>query len=302
MAIRLIAFFLVAFNFSYAQIDQRTIIPGTKCSMIPPNEFELAENFSGFQNADTGSSIMIVEMPAPYQHMADGFTAEALKTKGILLKSKKVIDYNGSKATFIEGTQSSNGLVYLKQVLIFGNDKNTVLVNANIPESSKEIEGDVKKSLLTAIYEPGQNDNPLDAANFTIDVTGTDFKFAKSLTGAMLYNLEGKIPSGTPGIMIANSVSKITVSNKKQFSIDRLKKLPDGASAVIRSTNEITIDGMNGYEIIAEGKSSDGKKQFIYQAMVFNEGSYYLIVGMTTEKFDEYLKQFKSVAHTFKRK
>ena len=66
---------------------------------------------------------MINELPAPYQSLVDGFTAEALKSRGMTLVTKQTIDFNGSKATIMDLTQSANGTTYLKQMLVFGDPK-----------------------------------------------------------------------------------------------------------------------------------------------------------------------------------
>ncbi|MBK6993756.1 MAG: hypothetical protein IPH31_02075 [Lewinellaceae bacterium] len=131
-------------HFAFGQTEKLTKVSGTKCLLIPPSGFVVATTFSGFQNAETGASIMINEIPAPYQSIEEGFTADALKARGMTLVSKQVIDFNGSKATSINVTQPANGITYVKQMLIFGDSLTTVLVNGIYPEASKEIESKLK--------------------------------------------------------------------------------------------------------------------------------------------------------------
>src|SRR5689334_3727314 len=132
-----------------AQSGRPVPIPGTKYSLVPPEGFEAATSFSGFQDKATGSSIMISEIPAPYQQMADGFTAEALKSRGMTLVSKDVIDFNKARATYFKVTQQANGVTYLKDILVFGNEQHTVLVNGIYPEASKQQEGKMREALLS---------------------------------------------------------------------------------------------------------------------------------------------------------
>jgi hypothetical protein len=84
---------------SFEQTDGHIKVSGTKCRLVPPSGFVAATSFSGCQNIETSASIMISELPAPYQTLVDGFTVEALKTRGMTLISKQAIDYNNSKAT-----------------------------------------------------------------------------------------------------------------------------------------------------------------------------------------------------------
>lgn len=246
---------------------------------------------------------MINEIPAPYQTLAGSFTADALKAKGMTLTSKETIDFNNAKATFIQLTQAANGTIFTKQILIFGDEKTTVLVNGIYPETLKEIEGQIKKSLLSAVYNPSQDENPLEAAAFTIEVSDTDFKLVKYLSGSLLYSTDGKIPTDKPTLIIANSIAKIPLQNQQKYAEDRLKKLPGAEDYLIKAMKEITIDNLNGYEIIAEGKTKDNKPGLLYQVMLFNDkGDYYLIVGQATEDLQKNLEAYTKIAKTFKRK
>lgn len=288
---------------AFGQTEKHIKVQGTKCSLIPPTGFVVATNFSGFQNAETGASIMINEIPASYQTLVDGFTAEALKSRGMTLIKKQIIDFNGSKATLIDLTQSANGTTYLKQMLVFGDTKGTVLVNGIYPQASKEIETKIKDALLSTVYNNLQNDNPLEAATFTIDTKDTDFKLIKYMSGSLLYSTDGKIPTEKPTLIVGNSIAKVPTQNQRKYSEERLKKLPRGEFNEIKEIKERTIDNLKGYEIVAIGKAKDDKAELVYQVMLFNEnGDYYIIVGQTKEEFDKYLESFKKVAQTFKRK
>jgi hypothetical protein len=303
MKIKLLLTLLLVAQIVFGQTKKLIKVSGTKCSLIPPSGFVTATTFSGFQNTETGASIMINELPAPYQSLVDGFTAEALKSRGMTLINKQTIDFNGSKATLINLTQSANGTTYIKQMLVFGDTKGTVLVNGIYPEASKDIEVQIKESLLSTVYNSLQNDNPLEAATFTIDIKDTDFKLVKYMSGSLLYSTDGKIPTEKPTIIVGNSLAKVPSQNQKKYAEERLKKLPRGELNVIKEIQEITIDNLNGIEIIANGKTKDDKAQLVYQVMLFNDkGDYYIFVGQCQEDFENYLQRFKKITKTFKRK
>src|SRR5688572_27510677 len=96
-------------NIVFGQTEKHKPIGGTKYSIIPPEGFLPATNFSGFQNGGIGASIMVTEMPAPVHAIADGFTVSNLKSKGMTLIDKQTIDFNNEKATYIRLSQKANG-------------------------------------------------------------------------------------------------------------------------------------------------------------------------------------------------
>ena len=303
MQYRLLLTFLFIGHFTFGQTDKHIKVPGTKCSLIPPSGFVATTNFSGFQSSETGASIMISEIPAPYQQFVEGFTAEALKTHGMTLISKRTIDFNKSKATLIKATQPMNGATYLKQILIFGDAKGTVMVNGVYLEASKIEEGKISDALLSTVYNTSQNDNPLEAAPFTLNVEGTEYKVAKFMAGSLVYSTDGKMPTEKPTLIVGGSLAKVSVPNQKQYAQERLKKLPRGEFNIIKEIKETTIDGLSGYEIIADGKTADNQPKLIYQVMLFNDkGDYYIILGHAKENMESNLEAYKKIAKTFKRK
>ncbi len=298
---KLLFIFLFLAQIVFAQADKRISVPGTKCSVIPPVGFTAATTFNGFQDIETGASIMINEIPTAYTTVVDGFTASALKTRGMNLVNKQTINLNGSTATFMNVTQQANGTTYLKQMLMFGDTNITVLVNGIYPEASKEIEGKIKDALLTTIYNSSQDDKALDAAPFSIDTDNTDFKFIKNMSGSLLYSTDGKIPTEKPMLIVSNSIAVLSIKDKKIFAEERLKKLPRGEFTVIKEIKAITIGNLNGYEIVADGKTKDDKAELVYQVILFTEkNGYYIIVGKSREDFNKYLATFKSIVATFK--
>lgn len=303
MKVDLLLFLLTISGIVIGQTENHKLIPGTKCSLIPPNGFVASSSFSGFQNNKLGASIMVTEMPGSFQTISEGFTSDALKTRGMTLIDKQTLDHNNSKAILIQVSQQANGATFLKQILIFGDSKKSVMVNGIYPEVNKYIETEIRKSLLSTSYNENQNDNALDAVKFEIDVGGTDFKLAKYMAGSLIYTTDGLIPTEKPSLIVGNSIAKISTENQKQYSIDRLKKLPRGESIAVVDINPIQIDNLRGYEIVGSGKSKDSKDELTYQVMLFDStGDYFIIIGKAVEDLDNNLKRFKMITKTFKRK
>lgn len=152
MKLKLLLSFLLLSQFAFSQINKRTAVAGTHCSMVPPDGFVAATDFRGFQNAELRESIVVTELPAPYEAIVNELTADALRKRGITLIDKKPVDFYNGKATFLTGEQTVNGITYSKQMLIFGDAKHTVLINGNYPESDMQMGAKMKAAMLSTNY------------------------------------------------------------------------------------------------------------------------------------------------------
>jgi hypothetical protein len=71
----------------------------------------------------------------------------------------------------------------------------------------------------------------------------------------------------------------------------------------IEYTKEITVDGVSGYEIYANGKSKKtGEKEKVYQVILFSDKLYYIFFGTTNDETDKSIEEIKKAVMTFKRK
>lgn len=303
MKLRLSFIFIAFVNVLFAQPVTHQPVAGTKYSLIPPGDFTASSTFSGFENAALSSSIILTEIPASFEAINKSFTAEALKTRGMVLISIEKTDFNKLPATFITLSQEVNGTKFLKQILAFGDDKKSILVNGIYPEKNKAIEAEIKTSLLSIQYNENQKDDPLAAVKFTIDVSGSGLHPAKYMMGSIIYTHDGKIPTQKPSLLAGNSISKVVIENRKEYAIKRFKELQGGEMLTIKENNAVTIDKLPGFEIIANGKNKEQQDELIYQVMLFTENNdYFIIVGMAKENITGNLTLFKKIATTFKQK
>ena len=295
----------------FGQIITTTITPehqeifGSKINMVLPKGFTVAQNFMGFQQEATNSSIMVADVPGSYAKVSGGLTKENLLKQGIRVESIENINLNGLPGLFITGEQTAHETVFRKYSLAFGTEKETLLISGIVPKGDKELEQLVKDTLFTTVYDADKVLTPLDAVDFEISTMGTDFVFAKSMSNMLIYNRDGKMPSETAdkaSFVIAKAFSKVDISDKKEFATNRIKMLPVQITK-INSVVPIEINGLEGYEITAEGVDrKTGKKEQAYQVMLFVDNSYYILFGSSEDNFKSNLAMFKKLVSTFKQK
>lgn len=283
--------------------DQQTI-KGTKVSLLPAKGFTSAVNFNGLQHNESGSSIMVLDMPAPYAEISKAITSEALQAQGITVKTIEQLTINSFPAVLATGTQTAQGTGFIKYMLVFGSSTETIMINGAVPESIKKLGEEVKKCMLSVYYDAAKTIDPFDNLDYSIDVSGTKLKFGKNMSNSLIFTVDGQVPTTADdksALIVAKSFSPITETDKKQFAQNRLKKTNLNISSV-EYVNEITIDGMAGYEIYARGKKQSGETENCYQVILFVDDLYYILFGTTNDATDNTIDDFKKAVKTFKRK
>jgi hypothetical protein len=287
------------------QSEKHKNINGTKISLIPPQGFISAQNFIGLQQAESGSSIMVLDIPGPYSEISAGLNAENLLSNGVEVSLIEPLTINELPGMLITGKQRAYGSTYSKYILVFGNESETIMLNGIFPENMKKFGAEIKKSILSVIYDAGMKLDPFAVLDYTIDVSETKLKFAASSSGSLIFTVDGKIPTASEdktNLIVTKSFNTVTPDDKKQFCINRIKKTPVDIQT-IEYTNEISVDGMNGYEIYAKAKSKNtDTPENIYQVILFSDDLYYILISTSNDETPESINEAKKAINTLKRK
>ncbi len=291
-----------------ASNPQPIAVKGTKINLIKPEGFTESNNFPGFQQSTTGTTIVVTEFPGAYTDVASGFTPENLKPRGMSLISKEKVSVDSYQGFLIKFTQNANGQEYGKLGVIFGDDKESVFIVASFPiELEKDLSSLLKDSLIKAKWDRKKEVDPFADLSFSVDGSGP-LKFAKRLQSTLLYSQDGKFPVEveTPIFVVGKSVSDFPEGNTdyKAFAENRLNQSVENRNIMVVSGEAVTIDNINGYEIIANGNdSATNSPVAIYQVLLFDDKNYFIMQGLVGAKSkDQFLVEFKKIARSFKKK
>ncbi len=279
-------------------------IDGTNIFMIPPDSFEPSDNFKGFQNPDDQTSmIMVLEIPGPYSEISKGFSSEMLKTRGMELKSKKEINIAEYDGILMELEQSEYGMVFSKQILIYGNERSSTLINGVYLKDSLQSGERIKESILSTFVDSETESNPREELNYSVNESVGSLKFHSVIGNGMLFNRDLKTPTESidrATLFTDKSFQKLEIEDKELFCISRLEKYPDDFSVIqSKGVNEIEIDGLKGFELFAQ--NNDNEEEEMYQVILFDEdGGYYIFVGIYKLDSEKAITDIKNVIQTFK--
>ena len=283
--------------------EEHQNIKGTKISLIPPKGFTDGLNFLGLQQIESGSSIMILDIPGPYSEISIGITKENLLSKGVEVSKIENLTINGLPSVFVTGTQNAYGNIYTKYIFIFGSEKETIIINGIFPENLMEIGNEIKKSMRSVYYTTDIKLDPFENLDYSIDVTETKLKFSKNISNSLLFTVDGQVPTSSSdktNLIVAKSFSPIIQENKKTFAINRLKQTPLEIEN-IEFTNEISINGLSGFELFALAKNKNtGITENIYQVILFSDNLYYILLGTSNDPTNKSIEDIKKAILTFK--
>ena len=172
----------------------------------------------------------------------------------------------------------------------------------------KQVKGqgnEIKKSLLSVYYDKRRVVDPLEGIKFSINVSNSKFKFANTMSGTVIYTVDGQVPPQSVDktmLMASNSIGSGDMKLNKGFAIERMKNLPVKTYVNENEIIEVEINGLKGYELISYQNPENNINDFTYMIMLFDETSYYMIIGIAIDDVETNHELFKTIARTFKLK
>lgn len=236
--------------------------PGSRVSMDLPEAFKPSHVFAGFMDIISSAAVVVLEMPPEaYGQVTAGFTAEALAKKGVMNVKRSKLGRAGDYF-FVTGQQKFRRGLLDKFILVLKDDRNTAVINFNVPQLSYEDASIKRADILAALKSAKLEAEAAPSRDlFKLTYTGP-FELTGSPTGtSRTFALAGnKDPKDTRTlIVVAPSLNRLPIRDIKEFSEYALNNLATIKDREIITTRQHRIDGMAGYEIIAKGRR--GNKQ-----------------------------------------
>jgi hypothetical protein len=281
-------------------------VAGTKLSLIPPDAFEKASNFNGFQHGPTNSVIMVMDIPGPYAEVTSALTKENLLKQGVATDSIVPVKLGEFSGLLISGTQSAYGREFYKYILVFGSEQKTLMINGIAPNNNAEYKQLVYQALTTLVFETDKVIDPFEALDYTIDLNGNQITLGTVSANALIYTADGEVPTKSEdktALIVTKAHSNIVALDKKQYALKRFQQMPFGIDRN-DSSEAIEVDGLEGIEIYATGENMTYKDNTgVFQIMLFKDDTYYLFTGSTNQDDPmNRLKDLKEIVLSFRLK
>jgi len=281
-------------------------VPGTRAALTPPEGFSASQRFPGFERAQSQASIVVTEVPAPAPNMIKGATKEALAKQGMNLLASQALRIDGRDAVLLELTQSAAGTEYRKWMLVTGDASTSVLVVGTFPQSAAaDLSKPVRAAVLSTRWQQASSSDPLDGLPFRVSA-GKGLKLAGRMSNMLLFNQSGTRQAADPRealYVIGPSVGSPPGGELRTFAETRARQSAQLRDIRIVSGNKVTVDGLVGYELLADGADREtGAPMRLYQVIAADPGGYYIMQGLSgRDRTDTFVPQFREMTHSFKR-
>lgn len=287
---------------------EHVLVPGTRVRLTPPAGHEAGRGFLGYQWPESGSSLMVFEMPGSYVEVVKGFDARGLAKGGMKFVEASAAKFGDHEGRIVLVTQELQGTRFQKWIAIFGDAKRTVLLNAIYPaELAGDLPAALKACILAAEWDPNLEIDPFAALPWTL-TRPEGLRFAGNVGAMLLYTEDGEIVQkekpAAARLMVAPSAGEVEVGDPRSFAEERIRQLPFGKSVEIQSSSAFEAGGRKGWEIVAKARLDTERVDIlVHQVLLVGEGEYHMFVSHCGhDQRDIWLPRFRAGAASWKLK
>lgn len=284
-----------------------TAFPEVGVELIKPPGFEKADDFSGFIHHELKAEIRALAPPMPYQTVKAAFRRDAAP-KGLHIESTKLIEIEGRQGLLLKAKQKApdSDAVDEAWVVVSGTEHESRVVTATWPPAAdEELSEELLRTVLSWKLIPVSD--PLREITYRItpsDKLTQDEAFLQNQM--LLYVITPGAPQrpGDPAFLVTSAGASVTKRHRQKFAEETLQTVKGLDIEKYTRGNPVTIDGLEGYELVGEGKSDGTSPGLIaYQVILFdtNDRQYTMLGLVGQPQRDEYLPEFEKMARSFVR-
>lgn len=270
----------------------------------PPPGYVASDRWNGYMNEATGSSIMIVNIPGPFDEVTDGIRDKnRMQSQGMQLIDHQSVSVGDRAAVLLHVEQAAYETLFKKWILAVDQDGSTTLITASYPSAKAETQEQLLKDALLAATFEEQND-PMGTLAFRATPI-PPFEVARIMGQTLLLTPNGVFPANIENMPIMilglSATEGWSTPEQRKFAEDRVKKTAMVDNITVETQTSVTIGDLSGYKVLATGEGErTGTPLTIYQVILYDSSGYCLIQGITpTEDKDTNLPIFEGIAKTF---
>jgi len=262
-----------------------TLIPGTGVSLTLPEGFEVAREFPGIGRDEDLTSLLVTELPVPFDVSRESFDADGLARRGIRADRIVEVRVDGRDGLLAHASQRAAGVVFRKWILLLGDDTRSVMLTATTPldleaRHQRALVETLRNARWTPSREAGSEASEAELP-FRIDEVGP-LHIVKSSGNAVVLSDPDAAGDGPPPLVtVGASRAQVQILDLPDFARTRLEESVSLDSIEIERQRSRELDGMPGHEIVARARDTQTQKPVVVTQLLATDGRhYYLVQGI----------------------
>lgn len=132
---------------------KHVFVPGTGASFIPASGLTLSKQFDGFASTARKIEVIVANIKEPYATISQGFTDEALKTRGVDVKSRGSLMINEAEGVLIKALHVDGANKWAKWILLLDCGGRTLVVNGVFASGDDVAAKDVETMIKSVVVQ-----------------------------------------------------------------------------------------------------------------------------------------------------
>lgn len=281
-------------------------VPGTRLSLEPPPGFVPGTQFQGFMLPDVGATIVVQEIPQPFEDYRKNFSREAIEARGMSVREHGRLTVDSFDALLVRAIESTREEGHEAWMLVFGDIRGSVVLIAAYPAADAfEFRTDIHDSLLSSRWDRSMEISDFEGLGFEIEESRR-LKISSRFPAALVLTEDGRGRTNmdSPILVVSSAAGRFDFGNLEEFSRQQLAQ-SDVAEEITGVQGSLkSVAGMPGYEIVAEGvEPRSGASLSLYQLIVGEKGRVYIFQGFVgPSRARDFIPEFRAVAESFRPK
>jgi hypothetical protein len=273
--------------------------------LVVPGTMKPAPNFRGFVDPDSGTSILILEVPPQLYPKVEGeMSAEGLKKQGMTEEKRETVTLESGKGLMIVGDQVVDDKTLRKWIMLASGTDVGALIAVQIPQGAraKYPDADVRAMLMSMVVRASV---PIEEQLRLVPLAFDDLSGLRPfrvLGNSSVFLTEG---ATDPKDVTAQPLLIVSVapggpqedSDRANFARQLLFSMGDFKDLRVVGTDIIRLDSVQTYEIQAEAKDpkTDAAMKLV-QWVRFGHGAFVRFIGIArAETWSEAFPKFRAV-------
>ena len=129
-------------------------VPGLEAYFLPAKSLDISDKFDGFASEERGVEVVVAVIGSPYATIAESFTENTLKSRGVNLLSKAAFVLNGAQATLMKAQHPEGNRSWGKWILLLDGGDRTLVANGVFASGDEAAALDVEAMLKSVVFTP----------------------------------------------------------------------------------------------------------------------------------------------------